>query len=142
MGQQSSLPPAIIKSEMSARLIWAIVSTTLEELAIYLVMTELLPKYDWEAPLWLTIILMAVWLVVSVSIYRAGSRALKNKPVSGLSSMIGVRGVAVKNINPNGLVRIKNELWAATSAEGDISEGEEIIVIDQKKMRLFVKRDV
>lgn len=129
-----------MKSEMSTRAIWAMISTTLEELAIYLVITEFLPNYGWEAPLWLTIIIMAVWFVVSITIYRAGSRALKKKPLGGLSSMVGSKGIVIRALNPNGLVRIKSELWAATSRSGEIAEGSEVEVLSQEKMQLFVKK--
>ena len=69
-----------------------------------------------------------------------GSRALKRKLVAGLPGMVGSRGKAVSLLAPGGFVRIKGELWEATSESGKISIGEEVTVMGQDGLKLIVHK--
>jgi len=85
--------------------------------------------------------IMTGWLVWSVVVYRIGSRALKRKPFDSLPDMVGGRGRVASPIAPEGLVRIKNELWMAKSARGALRLGEKVIVVEQDGLKLIVRRD-
>ena len=61
---------------MKGRLIIAIVSTTLEEIALALGVLWGLPKLGIHIPLWVLIIVMMAWAAYTVTTYRMGSRAL------------------------------------------------------------------
>ena len=125
--------------EMSVRLIWAIISNIIEEAALLAIMLIGLPELDIELPLWLVILVMALWLVMSIFIYRMGSRALGKKKLVGLDDMVGTRGVAAGVIDPEGQVNIKGELWTACSVSGRIEDGEEIVVVRRNRMKLTVE---
>ncbi len=125
---------------MSARLIWAIVSTLLEEAAMAAIVLWGLPRLDIEIPLAGLIALMAAWGVYSVVTYRRGSRALRRKPLDGLPDMVGSQGGVVSPLVPEGLVRIKGELWQAKSASGRMDTGEEITVVGQDGLKLIVRK--
>jgi len=99
-----------------------------------------LPELDIELPIWLVVLVMALWLVLAVFVYRMGSRALAKKKMVGLDDMVGIKGIAAGVINPDGKVNIKGELWEARSAGGRIEESEEIVVVRRDRMRLTVKR--
>lgn len=124
---------------MSVRLIWAIISNIIEEAALLAIMLVGLPELDMELPLWLVILIMALWLVMSIFIYRIGSRALGKKKLVGLDDMVDTRGVAAGVIDPDGQVNIKGELWTARSVSGRIEDGEEIVVVRRNRMRLTVE---
>ncbi len=126
---------------MNARLIVAIISTLLEEAALAVIVLFGLPELGVEIPLAGLIALMVVWLVVSVIIYRIGSRALRQKPLEKLPDMVGSRGRVVSPLAPEGLVRIKGELWMAKSASGKINLGNKVAVVKQDGLRLVVRRD-
>jgi membrane-bound serine protease (ClpP class) len=126
---------------ISARLIIAIITTALEEAAIAVVILWLLPKIDVHLPLAVLIILMLAWAGFAVFSYRMGSRALKRKPEGGLADMLGTRGEVVKRLDPEGMVRIKGELWKAKSAGRKIESGEEVTVVGQKGLKLIVERE-
>ncbi len=126
---------------MSIRLIWAIISTAIEEAAILAIMLIGLPELDIEPPLWLVILVMVVWLAQAIFIYHMGSRALGKKKLVGLDDMVGARGVADGAIDPDGLVNVKGELWTARSAGGRIEDGEEVVVVERNRMRLTVERN-
>ena len=126
---------------ISARLIIAIITTAFEEAAIAVVILWLLPKIDVHLPLAVLIILMLAWAGFAVFSYRMGSRALKRKPEGGLADMLGTRGEVVRRLDPEGMVRIKGELWKAKSAGRKIESGEEVTVVGQKGLKLIVERE-
>ena len=126
---------------MTGRLIIAIISTTLEEAAIAIVVLFGLPQMGITIPLAGLVALMAGWLTWSVIIYRIGSRALRRKPYDILPHMAGCKGKVVSSLTPEGLVKIKGELWMATSAGGVLSLGEKIVVVEQDGLKLVVRQD-
>ena len=66
-------------------------------------------------------------------------RAMK-KPVSvGREAMIGQVGVATTDIAPDGMVKLKGELWRATSRQW-IRKGEKVVVKDLRGLVVVVKR--
>ncbi len=125
---------------MSGRLIIAIVSTTLEEAALAVGVLWGLPKLGIHIPLWVLIIVMLAWGAYTITTYRMGSRALRRKPVHGLTAMLGSEGKVVSPLVPEGLVRIKGELWRAKSASGRMDTGEEVTVVRQDGLKLIVRK--
>ncbi|MBA7657611.1 hypothetical protein ES703_65550 [subsurface metagenome] len=125
---------------MSGRLIIAIVSTTLEETALAAGVLWGLPRLGIHIPLWVLIIVMAAWCAYTVITYRMGSRALRRKPVHGLTAMLGSEGKVVSPLVPEGMVRIKGELWRAKSASGRMDTGEEVTVVGQDGLKLIVRK--
>jgi len=125
---------------MTTRLILAILSSLLEEAALVAFVLWGLPQLGIEMPLAGILALMAALAGYNVIIYRMGSRALRRKPVTGLPDMVGTKGKVVSQLAPKGLVRIKGELWEATSSNVNIGVGEEIIVLGQDGLRLIVAK--
>lgn len=126
---------------MTARLIFAIFSTLLEETALVVIVLWGLPELEIHIPLAGLIALMAAWGAYSVVSYRIGSRALRRKAVIGLPAMVGARGKVVSPLAPNGLVIIKGELWGATSSGTNVDVGEEVVVVEQDGLRLVVDKN-
>jgi membrane-bound ClpP family serine protease len=126
---------------MSVRRILAILSTLLDEVALAAIILWGLPRLGIHIPLAGLIALMAALVAYAVITYRLGSKALGKKPVVGLSDMVGSRGKVVTPLDPQGLVRIKGELWESTSADRRINTGEEVIVVGQDRLKLTVRRD-
>ncbi len=126
---------------MKMRLLGAIVTTIIWEAALAAALLLGLPYLGIEVPLPVVPVLMVVLGFWAVWGYHKGTRALDQKPVGGLSSMVGSRGQAVSRIERQGTVKIGSELWGARSADGAILPGESILVIGQKGLRLTVKKD-
>jgi len=99
-----------------------------------------LPKLGIHIPPAGLIALMAAWGAFSVITYRMGSRALRRKPVVGLPGMVGSKGEVVSPLVPEGLIRIKGELWIAKSAGSKIDAGEEVTVVAQDGLKLIVRK--
>ena len=125
---------------MSTRLIIAIVTTLMEEAAIAAAVLWGLPKLGVNLPIFVLVIIMVAWLAYAVFTYRMGSRALRRKPVAGLMDMVGSKGEVAKRLDPEGMVRIKGELWQAKSGGGDIDKGEEVTVVGQERLKLVVRK--
>ena len=125
---------------MKGRLIIAIVSTVLEEAALAAGVLWGLPRLGIHIPLWVLIIVMLAWGAYAVITYRMGSRALKRKPVIGLPDMTGSKGKVVNPLAPEGVIRIKGELWVAKSASGEIDTGEDVVVVGQDGLKLAVRK--
>ena len=127
-------------NNFTARLILAVVSTSLEEVALYAIWRWGLPQVDIYMPLQALIVVMLVWGAVAVTNFIIVTRVLRKATVVGLPTMVGSIGKVVKMTSLEGLVRIRSELWSAESAEGDIDVGEEILVVAEEGLKLVVRR--
>ena len=124
---------------MMARLILTIISTLLEEAALVVIVLWGLPRIGIQLPLSGLIAVMVVWSAYSVFTYRIGSRALRQKPVISLPDMVGCQGEVVSPLAPEGLVRIRGELWVAKSDSGEMKVGREVSVVKQDSLKLLVR---
>jgi len=121
------------------RLVLAIISTLMEETAIVVIVLWGLPKIGVHIPLPGLIALMVVWGAYSVVTYQMGSQALRKKTLINLQDMVGSKGMVVSPLAPEGLVRIKGELWVAKSVNGEVEPGVEVIVVVQDRLKLVVR---
>lgn len=125
---------------MTTRLIIAIVTTLLEEAAIAAIVLWGLPKLGVDLPIFVLVIIMVLWAAYAVFTYHLGSRALRRKPLAGLLDMVGSKGKVASRLDPEGLVKIKGELWQAKSDGGSIDSGEEVTVVGQEGLKLVVRK--
>ena len=126
---------------MATRLIIAIVTTLAEEAALAAVVLWLLPKIDVHLPLFVLIIIMLAWAAYAIITYRMGTRALKRKLMVGLPDMVGARGKVVSDLAPEGVVRIKGELWDSKADGRRINAGVWVTVVGQEGLKLIVRRE-
>jgi membrane-bound serine protease (ClpP class) len=123
-----------------ARLLLAVITTTLEEIAIYAIWCWVLPGFDIILPVGALIGMMVSWGIFSVSLFVLTSNILKKQIPAGLPSMVGTRGRVTSPLSPEGMVRIKGELWAAKSKTGSINAGEDVEVVGEDGLKLVVLR--
>ena len=125
---------------MTARLAFAILSTMLEEAGIAVAVLWGLPRIDVNIPMPALILIMVAWAIFAIFLYRRGTWALEKKPMVGLPSMIDSKARVVECLNPDGVVRIKGELWEAKSGGENIERGKDVIVVGQDGLRLVVRK--
>jgi membrane-bound ClpP family serine protease len=123
----------------TARLFLAIFTTTLEEIAIYALWRWVLPGWDINLPVGVLIGMMVAWGIFSVSLFVLTTNILRKQVPAGLPSMIGTRGKAASALSPEGMVKIKSELWAARTDTGRIASGDDIEVVGEDGLKLVVK---
>ncbi len=124
-----------------ARLVLAIISTSFEEGAIFVIWRWLLPEFGVNLPFQVLIGVMVAWLGFSVWLFIFTTRTLRKQVPVGLPSMVGTRGKIADKLSPEGMVRIGGELWGAISVEGDdIDIGEEVVVVSEDSLKLSVRR--
>jgi membrane-bound ClpP family serine protease len=126
---------------MTTRLIIAIVSTLAEEAALAAIVLWGLPRVGINLHVGVLIALMVALAAYAITTYRLGSRALKRKPVVGLPGMVGTWGRVVSDLDPEGTVRIKGELWEAKAEGRRINAGVKVTVVGQKGLKLIVRRE-
>jgi membrane-bound ClpP family serine protease len=124
---------------MKFRLVWAIISVVVEEIAIVVIALLVFPRFDIKVSAPVLILIMIGWFLFSALLYKVGVRALDRKPVDDMNSIIGRKGVVIEELNPKGLVKINGELWGAESSEY-IATGEEVIVTSYAGIKLKVVR--
>ena len=124
----------------TARLILAIVSTTVEEVAIVAIWRWLLPEFDIYLPFSVLVGVMIAWAAFSVTLFVFTTRTLKKQTVVGLPTMVGSKGKVASALTPEGMVRIKGELWGATSDTGNIDAGEAVEVVGEDGLKLVVRK--
>ena len=122
--------------------IYAFIGTVIEQAALFTILRWGLPHFNIHIPLWGIVILMLGLLVYSFYTYRMGRLALSGKPLVAPEAIIGCEGIVATPLDPKGFVKVKNELWRATS-ESSLEVGDEIIVtgIDGIKLKVIAKKE-
>lgn len=123
-----------------SRLIVAIISTILEEIAIVVIWRWGLPQMDIYLSDFMLIMVMVGWLAYSIFTFWFVTRSLRRELVVGLPTMVGSKGKAVSPLTPVGQVRIKGETWGAESIDRNIDTGEPILVVGEDGLKLMVRR--
>jgi membrane-bound ClpP family serine protease len=124
----------------TGRLVLSTITISAEEAAIFAVWRWLLPRWNIMLPVWVLVAVMAAWLGFSAWLFIFTTRFLKRQPQVGLPSMVGTAGRAAGPLSLEGMVNIRGELWGATSIEGNIRAGEEIVVAGENGLKLTVRR--
>lgn len=124
---------------MKLPLIFALLSRLISFAVTILVLFWGLPLVNLELPIFWEIIILLAEAAFSVITFPLIRRAIRQPPLTGLTSMVGSTGQAASVLSPNGTVKIKGELWQATAAE-EIQSGAKVIVIEQQGLKLTVRR--
>jgi membrane-bound ClpP family serine protease len=124
----------------TARLILAIISTCLEETAIWVIWRWLLPEFGVSLPWGVLIGVMIAWGAFSIWLFIFTTLVMRRQASAGLPSMVGTVGKVSSRLAPEGQVSIGGELWHATSREGDIEVGEEVVVVSERGLKLSVRK--
>lgn len=125
---------------MIARLILAIVSTLIWEGTLVTVWRWGLPEFGIRLHVALLVVAMVLLAAYSAISFHIGTKALSRQPLAGMASMVGSQGKVVSPLTPEGMVMIESEYWVAKSVEGNIDKGEEIKVVGQEGLKLFVRK--
>ena len=119
-------------------IIYSILTTVLQEAAVVALVLWLLPLLEVHVPLWGMAILMAAVAAWGLIGYRLTRNIVNQESVTPSSAMIGCEGIAVTPLEPEGVVRVRGELWKARTNHAAIAKNEEIIVEEIDGLILYV----
>ena len=128
-----------MRGKVNTLLVWKIFTSLLEQAVLVAAMLWGLPLIDINLPVWVLVPASIVLQVYNVFSYRKSIQALRAQPIPGMSNMLGTRGETVNTLTPDGLVKIRGELWAATADNGNIVNGRNVTVVEQSGLKLVVR---
>jgi membrane protein implicated in regulation of membrane protease activity len=120
--------------------VYSIISTIVEEGGIAAGFLWLLPMFGFSVPAWGVASIMAGFAAFSYLMYRLGHPTISFKEVNAPDSIVGCTGVVEGDLNPEGLVKVRGELWRATCAGSKAGKGDEVRVISIKGLTLTVEK--
>lgn len=83
------------------------------------------------------VVALGVWLLV---LYKIIVSIGRRRQVGGREGMIGLQGKVLKPLAPEGVIRVRGELWKASSVGDSIDTDEEVTIVGIERLRLLVKR--
>ena len=119
--------------------IYSLIGTVIEQAALFIILRWGLARFNIHVPLWGIAILMIAFLVYSFYTYRMGRCALNQAPLVASETIIGCAGIVTTPLDTKGYVKVKGELWKASS-DSVLEIGEEIVVIGIDGIKLKVTR--
>ena len=90
--------------------------------------------FEWP---WRGLILLAFLLFDALEIW-IWMRWRKRKSITGAEALVGKKGKAITNLNPEGQVRVVGQTWKAESMGGSISSEDEVEVVGWEGLTLHV----
>jgi membrane-bound ClpP family serine protease len=111
-----------------------------DEIIIVLIVLFILWNLGVDLPLWALIPLVVGLGAFSVMLYKLVDPVLNKKQITGREGMIGREGKVVTPLAPEGVIKVRGELWKASSTEASISTDEEVIVVRLEGLKLLVRR--
>ena len=76
--------------------------------------------------------------IITIFLGLLGMRARKNKPITGVQTLIGEIGVAQTEIDPDGTILVRGEYWRAHSGSS-IAAGRQVCVRRVEDLKLYVE---
>jgi membrane-bound serine protease (ClpP class) len=89
---------------------------------------------------WLIAILTIVIVLIFVFVITKVVRARRRQPATGREEFMGKTAVVKVTLDPEGTVLFKGERWTATSDEGRVKAGEEVVITKYEDLKFLVRR--
>jgi membrane-bound ClpP family serine protease len=67
-------------------------------------------------------------------------KSMRAKVKTGMEAMMGAEALVIEDIDPEGKVRFKDEIWTATTPGKKISQGEKVRILEAEGLVLVVER--
>lgn len=96
--------------------------------------------------LWRIGVTIPLWVLAPGTVFFAALYFLSYRLISaqdregpsGQRDLVGLKCRVVKPLGPEGMVRVRGELWRAVSQDGDVMAGTEVVVVRLQGLRLVV----
>jgi len=130
----------LIGTKDARRTLLTVFVLLLDEIVLVLIVLFVLWKLGIHLPLWALILLVVALGVCFFALYRLMVPILNRKQETGREGMVDLEGKVVTPLTPEGVIKVRGELWKASSTDASISTDEEVIVVGLEGLRLFVRR--
>ncbi len=130
-----------MRDKIDTLFILKVVTSLLEQAVLVAVVLWVFPQIDIHMPVWVLAPASIVLQGYNVFSYRKSIHALRAQPMPGMANMVGSQGEAIKPLAPDGLIKIRGELWAATAVNGKIATGRNVTVVGQSGLKLVVREN-
>jgi membrane-bound serine protease (ClpP class) len=88
---------------------------------------------------WKLLPLILAFAAFAIALVRLVLQAQRRRALTGAEGLVGVRGEAASELEPEGWVSVQGELWRARSDE-PVRRGEKVEVVSMKGLRLRVRK--
>ena len=78
-------------------------------------------------------------LIVAGFCYYVMIKSMRAGAKTGMEAMMGQEGIVVEDIDPEGKIEFKNDIWTATARGKKIVRGERVKILDAKGLVLIVE---
>jgi len=85
-------------------------------------------------------VVTAGFAAFAIFVLGAIIRGQRRRKATGAEGMVGEIAIAKTPLDPTGTVLAEGELWTATSENGPVAPGEQVIITKVEQLKLWVKR--
>jgi membrane-bound ClpP family serine protease len=102
---------------------------------LYLLINQFYP-----IPVYLFLLFLSIWILKDIILYPFTWKAYDIKRNSIEQAFVGETGIVIKNLNPEGHIRIRGEIWKAQIRPGSrqIKKGSKVTVNSVEGLKLIV----
>lgn len=107
------------------------------------VMALLVIRYLVDMPLWVSVTVIAGWIIKDIAMFPIVKDAYSNRSSDSESSMSGMKGKVLTPLSPVGTVRVRGETWQARTdgRQMNIERGQTVQVKGRNGLTLLVEPD-
>lgn len=112
-----------------------------DEIAVAVFIFAVLPGFGVDVPLRISVPFLVLLLLKDILIapYVLGG-GLEKRPLTGPEALIGMEAVVVEDLSPEGIVKVKNELWRGICLNGRVKRGEKVRIVGFRGNLLLLER--
>ena len=90
-------------------------------------------------PFYTALTLYTLILIVAGYCYYVMFKSMRDEAKTGMETMFGKEGLVIEDIDPEGKIVFKNDIWTATTRGEKISSGERVKIMGAKGLVLTVE---
>jgi membrane-bound serine protease (ClpP class) len=95
---------------------------------------------EFQVSRWLIFLITGMLLMLVIVIVGNAMRIRRMAPLVGVETMVGKRGVARSDLDPQGFVYVNGEYWSAEAEDESVSQGDSVIITAIKGLKVKVKK--
>lgn len=90
-------------------------------------------------PLKVSLPVYTVILIISGYCYHVMFKSMRDEAKTGMETMFGKEGLVIEDINPEGKIVFKNDIWTATTRGDKLVRGDRVKILSVRGLVLTVE---